>query len=236
MLAQQLDLRDPRHAQRHCARNGRRGRAEAQRRGCRRRGDLGTLPPTPAARRNHLVVLKFGTKGWVELSRRLEEKGRAEGRPDVVKRIDNRPHRPGVLDASLLLQPELTDRQWNEICRPIVVSVRSYFLDILRKSGLPRSNGRTGSCRTGSLPPPAATCSPGRALASISTGRSVGSPARPEKRAVVAVGPGGVGKTTQVALSLQAVLGAPRTCRSCPWCCRTRKSMASTPPCASASD
>ena len=167
------------------------------------------LPPTPAARRNHLVVLKFGTKGWVELSRRLEEKGRAEGRPDVVKHIDNHLHQPGVFDASLLLQPELTDRQWNEICRPIVVSVRSYFLDILRKertatlewadrilsNRLSAAAGRDVFTRQGS-----------RLHLDGSIGRLAGDP---EKRAVIAVGPGGVGKTTQVALSLQAVLGRP---------------------------
>ncbi len=164
------------------------------------------LTPTDPARHNPIVVLQFGNRGWPELRNRLSEKARKMGRPGLMEHLD-RLHQPRVFDPSLLT-PDLSNRQWNDICRPIVISVRSYFLrkmieernatkdwakDVLRHRLCQDDNFAKFQQSRDALD------------------KAVRTLALSNRKAVVAVAAGGLGKTMQVAQSLLASLDTNAT-------------------------
>ena len=165
---------------------------------------------TNPERENPFVVLQFGTRGWPRLKALLQEKAHSERVPDVVNKLD-RFHRPDPFDVSLL-RPDLTDQEWNQVCKPIVRNVRSYFLNILKKE---RSDTKDWAEAISKRPLVIDEFSSQRSRIQLHGDISDLALTR-EKKAVIAVGAGGLGKTTQVALSLHKLLAGSEELRFYP--------------------
>ena len=155
------------------------------------------------ARRNKVVVLRFGGAGWDALKPALRARSSQAKEADIVTEIEAL-HQPLRLPETLL-RTDISDAEWNVICAPIVRRVRAYFIEKLQKERSRTENWCNDVVsrllvknRDEEFPVQQQRSDLDRRIKQLVVDA--------DKNAVVAVGPGGIGKTTQVAQSLKSLL------------------------------